>query len=344
MFHKIKRSGWIIVGIIGITACTDDYDPIGNNKPATKLKMAPRHLAFDGAGATLQVALETNAPELQLGNLPDWIETASFNEDKTALTVQARENQTSDEIRTGVISVSTVTGEQESTLPLAVIQAGKGARLGFDGFTGALSPGTWVATDDSKITSGAAGLVIEGAPNGIGNSLYYQNPTGLVVQSSAGVGNAVTMYVDVKADPGVEGGLKAYYNPLTGEEFKFFFVMNADNQGAFYAFRNINGSDQPLALADAIPGPGMAEIPVLGERDEFMRIEFTNVPYLPNWWQSEVNVYSLQTRNGETRVLAKHFSRKFEIDGPKPDPGYFGLWGRFGQVPFKNFTLSAQNN
>lgn len=334
----------MIAGMTALLACTDDYDPIGNNKPATKLKMAPQFLAFDGAGGEQQVTIETNAPELSLGTLPEWVEAATFNEDKTALSVQTAENAASDQIRTGVIAVSTVTGEQESTLNLNLVQAGNGAQVGFESFAGPVAQGAWVATDESKVRPGANGLVIEGAPNGIGNSFYFQNPQGLVAQSSGGIGNVVTAYVDIKADPGVEGGLKVYYNPVTGDEFRFFFVMNADNRGSFYAFRHQNGSDIPMALGDAIPAPGMAEIPVLGERDEYIRIEFTNVPYLPNWWQSEVNIYSLQTRNGQTKVLAKHFSRKFEIDGPKPDPGYFGLWGRFGQVPFRNFTLSAQSN
>jgi hypothetical protein len=187
-------------------------------------------------------------------------------------------------------------------------------------------------------------MIIQGVANGIGNSLYYQAASGLVSQSTNGQGNIVTAYVDVKTDPNYEGGLKVYYDPLTGDEFRFFFTMNSVTNGSFYAFRFRDNNQDPMALGDAIPGEGMPAVPPIGERDEYMRIEFTNLTRMPNWWQSEINIYSLQTRNGETKVLQKHFSRKFEIDGPKPLPGYFGLWGRFGNVAFRNFTLSAQGS
>lgn len=323
-------------------SCEDNYDPIGNNKPATKLKVEPRYLEFDGGGETLSAAVNTNATDLALGDLPDWVKTASLNDDNTSLTITVDENATSDRVRTGVITLTTITGETESSSTLNLVQAGKGARIGFDSFTGDVLDVGWVATSNPAVTLGSGNLTVEGAPNGIGNSVYLQTQEGLVAQSNGGMGHAVTAYVDVKVDAGVEGGLKAYFNPETGEEFKFFFTVNTDNKGAFYAFRHINGNDNPMALGDAIPASGMPEIPPLGERDEYMRIEFTNVETLPNWWQSEVNVYSLQTKNGETKVLQKHFSRRFEIDGPKPSPGYFGLWGRFGKVSFRNFTLSAQ--
>ncbi|WP_353195535.1 hypothetical protein [Parapedobacter defluvii] len=343
----MKKIIIIVIATMALTpllfvSCEDNYDPIGNNKPATKLKMEPRYLAFDGNGGTLSTVINTNAPDLALGNLPDWIEMASLNDDKTSFTVTVSGNATSDQIRTGVISLTTVTGETESSSTLQLVQAGKGARIGFDSFTGDVLDAGWAATSNSAVALGSGNLTIQGAPNGIGNSVYFQTPEGLVTQSNGGVGHAVTAYVDVKVDAGVEGGLKAYFNPETGEEFKFFFTINAENKGAFYALRHINGNDNPMALGDAIPAPGMPEIPPLGERDEYMRIEFTNVETMPNWWQSEVNIYSLQTRNGETKVLQKHFSRRFEIDGPKPGPGYFGLWGRFGSVGFRNFTLSAQ--
>src|SRR3546814_9285980 len=76
----IQTSLWLLAGILVLSACTEDYDPIGNNKPATKLKMSPKYLAFDGAGGDAQATIETNAPELEVGNVPDWVADVSFNE------------------------------------------------------------------------------------------------------------------------------------------------------------------------------------------------------------------------------------------------------------------------
>src|SRR3546814_3645182 len=109
----IQTSLWLLAGILVLSACTEDYDPIGNNKPATKLKMSPKYLAFDGAGGDAQATIETNAPELAVGNVPDWVEDVSFNEDKTVVTIKATAN-TENLIRTGVVPISTVTGDTRS--------------------------------------------------------------------------------------------------------------------------------------------------------------------------------------------------------------------------------------
>jgi hypothetical protein len=326
-----------------LPSCTEDYDPIGNNKPATKLKVSPKYISFDGQGGTLSSDVVTNAPDLSVSNLPEWIQTAVVTDDKTGLSLTAKENET-DEIRSGKVILTTVTGDTESSVDIQLVQAGKNARIFYDSFTGDALEQGWIATDKSKIKIGSGVLVIEGAANGIGNSLYYQASNGLVSQSLNGVGHVVTAYVDVKTDPNYEGGLKVYYNPENGDEFRFFFTMNTETRGSFYAFRFIGNNQAPMALGDAVPGSDMPAVPPVGERDEFMRIEFTNLARMPYWWQSEVNIYSLKTENGETKVLKKHFSRKFEIDGPKPQPGYFGVWGRFPSVTFRNFTLSAQYN
>jgi hypothetical protein len=125
--------------------------------------------------------------------------------------------------------------------------------------------------------------------------------------------------------------------------------MGSDTAGAFYAFYQKDGNQNPMALGDGIPGAptgdGAVEpVPPIGERDEYMRMEFSNVLRMPNWWQSTVSIYSLQTREGETKVYKRHYIRKFEIDGPKPGQGYFGIWARFGSPQFKNFTISHTDN
>ncbi|MDR2474060.1 MAG: hypothetical protein LBD53_11005 [Tannerella sp.] len=336
--YTVLFTGLILYG------CTSDYDPIGNNKPATKLKVSSKYLSTGGAGGTVTTKIVTNAPELAVGNAPDWVQSAVVNDDLTELNVTVTAND-AHQIRSGLLKLSTVTDDTESEITLFLIQAGQNASIIYDSFTGETLGSEWTATDKTKIHTGTGVLVIDGAANGIGNSLYRQDAAGLVAQSSAGgVGNVVTAHVDVRTDLNHEGGLKTYYNPVNGDEFRFFFTMNTETHGSFYAFRFINNNQQPMALGDAIPSAGLPPVPPIGERDEYMRIEFTNVPRLPNWWQSEVNIYSLKTVDGKTEILQKHFSRKFEIDGPKPLPGYFGIWGRFPSVTFKNFTISSQKN
>jgi len=232
------------------------------------------------------------------------------------------------------LEVSTKTGDNEAMQFLTFVQAAKGGILNYNSFDGKSLDQNWQTSGTGKITIGGGSLTMEA------NSLLIcHTPTALVTQPN----NVVIASVDVK---GGEGGLQVYLNNDPNNSFSFFFSINSTTgTGGFYAFHGTS----PMALGDQIPGDPlngtvMPAIPSSGERDDYFRIEFTNAPRWPNWWQSEVNIYSLKTTNGETKILKKHYTRKFEIDGPKPQPGYFAVWGRGGTCSFKNFILSAQHN
>ncbi len=318
-----------------ITACVDNYDPIGNNKPAPVLKVSPLQLAFDGAGGELSADLTTNAASLVLGTAPSWINSALSNDYKKVI-VTAQANDDKANIRLGSEKISNATGAaNEAEQFLTFVQAAQGGVLNYDSFTGKNLALDWQTVGTGQVSLGNGNLTME--PNTL---LVCKTSTSLVTQPN----NIVIASVDIQV--GGEGGLQVYLSDDPKNSFSFFFsIDNATGKGGFYAF---HGSS-PMALGDQIPGDPlngttMPAISSAGERDDYFRIEFTNAPRWPNWWQSEVNIYSLKTTNGETKVLNKHYTRKFEIDGPKPLPGYFAIWSRGTKCSFKNFILSAQKN
>ncbi len=324
----------IVLSIIA-TSCQDDYDPIGNNKPAPVLKISPLYLTFDGGEGKTSATISTNSSSLETSTPPSWI-TTNFNSDYTEMAATAQANDDVCSVRTGTFQISTVTGQSnEAAQNINFIQAAADGILTFDSFSDKDFEQNWQTNGTGDVSLGNGYLTV-----GANTLLVCKSTAALVTQAN----NVVIASVDIKAD--CEGGLQVYLTDDPENSFSFFFtVNNATSTGGFYAF---HGSS-PMALGDAIPGDPlngteMPAIPSSGERDDYFRIEFTNAPRWPNWWQSEVNIYSLKTTNGETKVLKKHYTRKFEIDNPKPQPGYFAVWSRGTTCYFRNFILSAQKN
>ena len=291
-------------------------------------------MAFDGVGGGLSADLSTNAPSLTIGTPPSWI-NATLSSDNKKITVNAQANDDVANIRMESLEVSTNTGENEAVQYLNFVQAAKDGVINFNSFSGKSFDQNWQTSGSGTVTLGGGSLSM--GPNTL---LICKSPTALVTQPN----NVVIASVDIKA--GGEGGLQVYLSNDPNNSFSFFFSINNETgTGGFYAF---HGSGA-MALGDQIPGDplngtAMPAIPSSGERDDYFRIEFTNAARWPNWWQSVVNIYSLKTTNGVTKVLQKHYTRKFEIDGPKPQPGYFAAWARGGTSTFRNFILSAQKN
>ncbi len=318
-----------------VTSCQDDYDPIGNNKPAPVLKISPLFLTFDGGEGEVYASISTNSSSLETSTPPSWI-TNSFNSDYTEMSATAQANDDMYNIRTGIFQITTVTGQSnEAAQTINFVQAATNGILTFDSFSSKDFEKNWQ-------TEGSGDVSLENSYLSVGENtlLVCKESSAFVTQAN----NVVIASVDIKAD--CEGGLQVYLTDDPGNSFSFFFTINnTTGTGGFYAF---HGSS-PMALGDAIPGDPlngteMPKIPSSGERDDYFRIEFSNSSRWPNWWQSEVNIYSLKTTNGETKVLKKHYTRKFEIDNPKPQPGYFAVWSRGTTCYFRNFILSAQNN
>ncbi len=134
--RNIMKSTLYTIALCGVAllgSCNDDYDPIGNNKPASKFRVSPLSLAFDGNGGEISVNVNTNVPDVAVGTLPEWVESAAMNEDMTLFTVKAKAN-TGIPVRTGIINLTTVTGETEASLNLNLVQAGAGANIIYDDF------------------------------------------------------------------------------------------------------------------------------------------------------------------------------------------------------------------
>ena len=331
------------IAVFAVVSCQEPYDPIGNNRPAPLLTVTPSSLAFDGPGGTLEAAIETNVETINVGGYPDWIESVTVSEDGKTLSVKAKANEDQAAVRYGNIKIETVTGSTEAVQNLMLVQAAKDAVITFDPLNGqTLDTDMWKPSGEYTFGSGFLGLTGDGDR---GTELMCLAPSALLTQAN----NIITISVDIK---GGEGGLRVYVNENDDDSanwWEFFFSYNeATNLGSIYAFNKFG----PNALGDVVPGitdPAGVEgvtvedIPPVGQRDDYFRMEITNVARMPNWWQSVLNIYSLKTQNGVTQVLKKHYARKFEFDGPKPTPGYVSVWGRGGSSSFKNFTISAQN-
>lgn len=324
-----------------LMSCQKEYDPIGNNKPAPLLKLIPPALAFDGVGGEFSVDIETNAEDLKIGTYPNWIASVNLSEDKKKLVVTAKPNEDNIALNQGSIKIETLTGSNEAVQTLFLIQAAAGAKITYDAFNGKkLNLDVWKPFGNYTIGSGC--LTMKGDGNK-GTELMCLAPSAKLTQPN----NINTITVDVKDG---ESGLKVYVNEDLSNStnfWTFFFIYNPmDNKGAVYVFNKYG----PCALGDAVPGnplnpsQKMDDIPPLGERDEYFRLEVTNAYKWPNWWKSEFNIYSLKTVNGVQEVLKKHYTRNFEFDMPKPSPGYVSVWARGGQCNFRNFMVSAQNN
>lgn len=327
--------------VMAISSCQKPYDPIGNNRPAPLLSLNPSVLAFDGKGGTASATIESNVETLSIGEYPDWIESVSVSEDGKTVTVTAKMNEDESVINYGSIRIETQSGaSNEAVQYLRLAQAAKDAVITYDPLDGKeLDMDIWKPSGEYSYGTGFLALTGDGDR---GSEVMCLAPSGLLTQP----GNINTISVDIK---GGEGGLRVYVNedPEASDNWwEFFFNFNeSSNTGSVYAF----SKGGPAALGDQVPGNPlntgevMEDIPPLGARDEYFRMEITNISTMPNWWQSVLNIYSLQTRNGVTTVLKKHYTRKFEFDNPKPTPGYVSIWGRGGTSNFKNFTISAQN-
>lgn len=316
------------------TSCQEEYDPLGNNKPLPVLMVSSLSMGFDGTGGEASLNIETNA-DVEILDSPSWVST-SFNEDFSILTVVAQANTNANSIRSATIQLSTKTGENEAGQFINCVQAAQGAKLSFDSFEGNVLNPYWKKIGSSDAIIGGGKLTV-----GSKTELTYENPFSIISQPN----NIVIASVDIK---GGNGGILIYVNDDPDDVFKFRINMNNNtNTGSFFAFHGSN----PMALGDKIPGNMidasvvMPPIPDVATRDEYFRLEVTNEAQMPNWWQYVVNVYSLTTNyKGETVVVDKHFTRKFEIDNPKPKPGHFAVWCWDGPIEFKNFTVSAQTN
>ena len=105
----------LCTGLFILVACNEPYDPIGRNKPAPVLLINPLELAFEGDGGTLTSKVNTNADEITVGTLPEWIEDVVVADDLSAIQINAKPNHEDAKPRRGMVRLDCSSGDNSAT-------------------------------------------------------------------------------------------------------------------------------------------------------------------------------------------------------------------------------------
>lgn len=321
----------LAASFLALAACNKPYDPIGPNRPSPVLLVNPLELAFSSDGGTLSSKISTNAETVQIGELPEWIESAKVSDDLSSIEVKVKPNADEKNVKRGTVKMVCASGDNTVTQSLKIFQAGTGSEIAFASFTGKTLPSGWKADDPTRIAVGNGYLAITSddipgylytCPDKFSSRTYYFS-------------------VDMKMKDGGDGGVKLYLNDDPKQDLKIYLSYNsARNRGGIWVQ---NGSTW-CAMDDGTVGSGdcpnkweeVYVMPDASEMDDWWRLEVYNTETTPN--EPVIAVKALKTLNGETKVLKALYSRKFTF--VNADPGCAGLWGRSGETQFKNFVLS----
>ncbi len=325
----------LAAAVLALAACNRPYDPIGPNRPSPVLLVNPLELAFGSDGGALVSRISTNAETVQVGELPEWIESAAVSEDLGSIEVKVKPNAEERNVRRGTVKMVCASGDNTVTQSLKIFQAGADSEIAFASFTGKTLPSGWKADEPSALAVGNGYLAINSAEM---PGYLYTCPDKFSPQTS-------TYYfsVEMKMKDGGDGGVKLYLNDDPHQDLKIYLSYNSvRNRGGIWVQ---NGSTW-CAMDDGTVGSGdcpdkwepVYEMPDASERDDWWRLEVYNTESEPN--KPVIAVKSLKTLNGETRVLKTLYSRRFTF--VNADAGSVGLWGRTGETQFRNFVLSYQ--
>lgn len=320
--------------LVLLVACNKEYDPIGPNKPSPVLIVSPLELAYDGVGGSTVSKISTNAEIVTVGELPEWIESATVNEDNTSITVTAKPNTDSYSVRRGVLKLVSSSGDNTVTQFMKLYQAGKDSKVSFMAFSGKTLPSGWVAEDQNAISIGNGYLSFkaEGNPGHLFTCGQKYNPSDRKYYFS----------VDIRMNGG-EGGAKLYLNDDKNQVLEIYLIYNGStNRGGIW----VKNGDSWLAMDDGVVGSGdnpnkfedLSPIPDASEREDWWRLVVYTTETTPE--TPVVAIKSLKTINGETVEFQTHYSRKFNVR--KPGLGNVALWARNGESQFRNFVLSYQ--
>lgn len=323
------------LAILALVACNEAYDPIGPNKPAPVLIVSPLEMAFDGTGGTSTSVISTNAEEITIGELPDWIESATLNEDNTIITVQAKSNPDSYEVRKASLKLVCSSGDNSVTQYMRLYQAGMNSRISFTPFSGKVLPSEgWTADDPTSVSTG----------NGYLSFSAGQSPGRLYTCATQLNPSAGKFYfsVDIRMNS-AESGVKLFLNDNPNHVVEIYTnYRSATNRGGIW----VKNGNNWLAMDDGIVGSGdhpnkfedVYEIPAAEERDDWWRLSAYNTK--SDDGGIVVTIKSLKTFNGETSELNPHYSRVFHF--AEATSSRIALWARAGESQFKNFVLSYE--
>lgn len=324
----------LMAAVLAMASCNEEHDPIGPNKPSPVLIVSPLELAYDGTGGSLTSKISTNAESVTIGELPDWVESASVNEDNTSVTVTVKPNEDSYAVKRGTLKLVSSSGDNTVTQYMKLYQAGKDSKMSFASFSGKSLPTGWFIDDRNLVSVGNGYLSFkaEGNPGHLYTCNQKYNPSGRKFYLS----------VDLKMNGG-EGGAKLYLNEDKNQVLEIYMSYNGStNRGGIW----VKNGESWLAMDDGVVGSGdnpnkveeVSPIPDAAERDDWWRLTVSTTDTSPE--TPVVTIKSLKTFNGETSELLAHYSRKFTVR--KPDLGNVALWARNGESQFRNFVLSYQ--
>jgi len=330
------------------------------------LSISPAQLNFPGAGGEATAAITTNVAKVECTYTPSWVESVTFSSDFKTVTVKAKVNAGagSGQIREDKLVFSTKSdAEYETDANMLLVQGIENGNMISETFEKASAPTGWVITGTAskvKYDNGFVELTSIGHDLTMNQTrLICKLPNSEVLSGVPSTGNVVYASVDFQPSSGEVGmGMCIYLNDTDPNNFFQYFVVMGATTGTMWAFdKGITGN--PAALGDPIPGdplswggtkglPLTEAIPTAGI-DGYYRMEITNSYNLPDWWQYQVSIWSLQTAGGLIKKHKLHYTRKFETNSATgiPLPGYFGICvkGADGAMArFKNFRLSFQKN
>lgn len=317
-----------------LAACNKPYDPIGRNKPSPVLLINPLEQAFDGDGGTKASSISTNASQIVVGDLPDWVISADIPEDLSSISVKVKPQTESIIPRRASLPLYCSSGDNSITQYIRLFQAGKGCEMAYASFTGKQYPEGWKAEDPSKVSIGNGYINIrsEGVPGYVYTCDKAFNPS------------AVKYWCSVDMRMTGEGGLKLYLSDTyPDQQLEIYIGYNsAVNRGGIW----VKHGNTWCAMDDGSIGSGscdnqygeMIPIPPAEERDDWWRLEVFTTDTAPN--EPVVQVAVLKTFNGEVRRIGSAYSRKFELANSLT--GKTALWGRSSETQFRHFVLSYQ--
>lgn len=343
-----------LAGLSLLASCNKPYDPIGPNRPAPVAIISPMDLGVSGEGGEVTASVSTNAESLQVGTLPEWVESATIGPENKSLTVKIKPNTDPNSIRRGVVPVTAVSGDNTITQNLKIHQAMAEGQMAFESFTAkTYNNQNWVADDPAALACGNGYLSYTsgGTPGVLMTCKQEYSPANAAKTAK----NNFYFSVDMKIGQG-EGGAQLYIDDDPAHVVEIYMGYNSSTgRGGIWVKNGPNW----CAMDDGTVGSGdcpnktepLYPIPDASERDEWWRLVVTNIgKYSPDqradtpqleWQDAIVAVYSLKTFNGETKELLCHYARSFGFT--RQNVCRAALWARNGECQFKNFTLAFQN-
>jgi hypothetical protein len=315
-----------VLGGVMLISCQDEYDPIGNNKPAPVLKLDSKFAAVPGGGGIYPINITTNVPEVEAKSTVSWL-SGTYGEEVVTLSATAN---TEDIVRETLVSIATVTGNNEAQSTVRVIQASQGMDKIFANMLRAELTSDWKVIKPNGTWTIEENALRANSPGDVQSIMVFGDQNAKTVRS---VTREFRYSVDVKNSNNWAG---IVFHATDAKNF-FYIGLNINPTSLFVIVsRMYNGSDAAHAM-----DPGIV---LSAERDPYLRCEIVSNTDKPN--EFTLNVYELKTSGDVTlntdvsEVQKLAYTRTFN-DALMAEGGYAGVWGKVGGGFFKRFVLTT---